>query len=205
MDPVGKQSAVLEKLIATVEPDRACEFSGLLLQEFGSLRETLSAEKISWSDLLAGYPNVIALLSSTKATFDALLEADRDRMAVTSHDELFRQYLLLSMSALPEETLRVFFLDRHGKLMSEDEVTTGSIDRVRIYPRAIFRRALQKVAAKILVVHNHPSGDARPSREDIEVTDILKKLAKFLDVEFVDHLVVGGMKIFSIETGKFIQ
>src|SRR3546814_2644014 len=76
------------------------------------------------------------------------------------------------MGALPEEILRVLFLDASRRLVADEQMQHGSVRQLALYPRTIFRRALELDAAAILLVHNHPSGDPTPSDRDIRVTEL---------------------------------
>src|SRR3546814_17504789 len=94
------------------------------------------------------------------------------------------------MGSLPFEVLRILFLDRGRRLLADEQLQHGTLAQLAIYPRTIFRRALELNAAAIILIHNHPSGDARPSEEDIAVTRKLDQIGRALDGEIFDHIVV---------------
>src|SRR3546814_8568098 len=75
-------------------------------------------------------------------------------------------------------------------LLADEQLQYGTLAQLAIYPRTIFRRALELNAAAIILIHNHPSGDARPSEEDIAVTRKLDQIGRALGVEIFDHIVV---------------
>ncbi|MBA3942608.1 MAG: hypothetical protein C0520_15480, partial [Sphingopyxis sp.] len=105
-------------------------------------------------------------------------------------DPRVSQYLMTSMGALAEETLRILFLDGARRLIADEQLQWGSLDQLALYPRTIFRRAMEHNAAGIIIVHNHPSGDPSPSANDIRVTRMLADLGRSLDVEIVEHIIV---------------
>lgn len=94
------------------------------------------------------------------------------------------------MGSLPDEQLRILFLDGSRHLIADEQMQRGTLSRITLFPRTIFRRALELNAAGIILVHNHPSGDPLPSREDIEATRHLEHIGRALDIELVDHIVV---------------
>lgn len=79
-------------------------------------------------------------------------------------------------------------------------ITRGTLDASLVHPREVFRPAIQLAASAILLVHNHPSGDPQPSREDYEVTQTLEQAGKMLGIRVLDHIVVGDGNAISIMT-----
>lgn len=91
----------------------------------------------------------------------------------------------------PQEEVWVVTLDTKLKPIGLHHVTTGTLDASMVHPREVFRNAFLVNAAAILLVHNHPSGDVSPSRQDHEVTDRIKKCGEMLGVSCLDHLIIG--------------
>lgn len=112
------------------------------------------------------------------------------------------EYLKTSMGALPEEILRVLFLDASRRLIADEQMQHGSVRQLALYPRTIFRRAFELDAAAILLVHNHPSGDPTPSDSDVRVTELLRDIGQALDVELIDHIVVTQREHRRLAAGK---
>ena len=185
-----RQRSSLAQLLAAVDPANAEVLAGRLLGEFGSLPRiwTQSAEAIG---RVAGKGSpVISLLH---AVGDAVREAGRadlheNRISPTNPKLI--AYLQASMGSLPDETLRVLFLDGARRLLADEQMQTGTIDMLCLYPRIVFRRALELNAAAIILVHNHPSGDPAPSRADVLATQRLADIGQSLGVEIAEHIVV---------------
>src|SRR3546814_16089390 len=95
------------------------------------------------------------------------------------------------MGSLPEAVLRVLFLDGACRLITDEQLQQGSLAQLILYPRIIFKRALELDAASIVLVHNHPSGDPTPSEADISYTERLAALASNLGIELTEHIVVS--------------
>ncbi|WP_162177366.1 MULTISPECIES: JAB domain-containing protein [Novosphingobium] len=109
---------------------------------------------------------------------------------ISPSDSRLTDYLTASMGSLPEETLRVLFLDASHRLIADEQMQRGTIGQLILHPRVIFRRALELNAAAILLAHNHPSGDPVPSANDVRATDRLVEMGRSLDIDIVEHIVV---------------
>ncbi len=100
-------------------------------------------------------------------------------------------YLQTAMAYEQIEQFRILFLDRKNHLIADEVQQRGTVNHTPVYPREVLKRALILNASALIVAHNHPSGDPKPSREDIEMTRDLKAAAKALEVELHDHVVIG--------------
>ncbi|MCB0085030.1 MAG: DNA repair protein RadC [Caldilineaceae bacterium] len=101
------------------------------------------------------------------------------------------EYFHASMAYRGQEHLRVLFLNKRNVLIRDELLQTGTVDHTPVYPREIMRRALELCATAIILVHNHPSGDPTPSRQDIDMTRTVVSIANSLGIEVHDHVVVG--------------
>jgi DNA repair protein RadC len=100
-------------------------------------------------------------------------------------------YLTLDMAHLAGERLRVLFLNAGNRLLGDEVISEGSVNETAIYPREIMRRALDLGATALILVHNHPSGDARPSRSDIQATRRIADAGRALDICIHDHVIIA--------------
>ncbi len=103
------------------------------------------------------------------------------------------------MSALQQEHLWVINLDTRNRLINIERLYQGSLNSSTVRVGELFRGAIQKNAAGIIVVHNHPSGDPAPSPEDINLTRSVVQAGKLLDIELLDHLVIGRGRFISLK------
>ncbi len=108
--------------------------------------------------------------------------------------------LLYEMGALEQEHLRVMLLDTRNQVIKFVEVYRGSLNSSVIRVGEVFREAVRRNAAAIIVAHNHPSGDPTPSPEDIAVTRAIVDAGKLLDIEVLDHLVIGKNRYVSLKS-----
>lgn len=108
-------------------------------------------------------------------------------------------YLLMTMRSLREERVVAIFADLEGFVIAEEVLAEGGEAHVALAPRKIFGRALSLDARQILLAHNHPSGWAEPSAQDIELTHSLCRQAADLGLSIEDHLIVGGREVVSMK------
>jgi DNA repair protein RadC len=95
------------------------------------------------------------------------------------------------MSALEQEHLRVILLNTRNQVMDIVEVYKGSVNSSQVHVGEIFKSAIRRNAAALIVVHNHPSGDATPSPDDVAVTRAIVQAGKLLDIDVLDHMIIG--------------
>lgn len=123
--------------------------------------------------------------------------APEDRLEVTS-PEAAAEILMPLMQGLDREHCVTLNLDTRHRLLAATTVSIGSIDHTFMSPREVFRDALLRDAAAIVIAHNHPSGDATPSRDDEAVTRRLGRAGDMIGVDVLDHLVIGHQRWTSL-------
>jgi DNA repair protein RadC len=121
------------------------------------------------------------------------------REAVSSWDDLI-SYCRTSMAHRETEQFRILFLDRKNVIIADEEQAKGTVDHVPVYPREVAKRALELNASAIIMVHNHPSGDPTPSRQDITMTDSVAAACDSIGVTIHDHVIIGKEREFSFKT-----
>jgi len=121
------------------------------------------------------------------------------RPVITSWSALVA-YCRTAMQHATTEQFRVLFLDRKNKLIADQVLGEGTIDHAPVYPREVVKAALAHEASAIILVHNHPSGDATPSQADIEMTRTLMEICKPFEIAVHDHLVIGRENTASFKT-----
>lgn len=97
-----------------------------------------------------------------------------------------------------QEEFHIVTLDTKNQIIDSHQITIGTLDASLVHPREVFRRAIKDAASSILLVHNHPSGDPTPSRQDISVTRRLLDAGKLIGIEILDHIVLGAFNSTSI-------
>jgi DNA repair protein RadC len=117
--------------------------------------------------------------------------------SVASADGVFR-LMAPRLRGLEVETFHVLLLDGKHRLRGVERVSEGTLTTSLVHPREVFRPAICGAAAAVIVVHNHPSGDPEPSREDLEVTRRLARVGRLIGIPLLDHVVVGHAAHVSI-------
>lgn len=103
-----------------------------------------------------------------------------------------RDWLRLRLASLQYEVFGALWLDNQNRLIEYDELFRGTLSQTTVYPREVVKQALARNAAAVVLVHNHPSGVAEPSRADQLLTNTLQEALRLVDVKLVDHFVVAG-------------
>lgn len=169
-----------------------------LLKRFGSFSAVASAEP---RELLAfegaGESAVVALKAIRAAAVRLAREEAMARPVIGSWDRLL-DYCRSAMAHSSVETFRLLFLDRKNRLIADEVQHSGTVDHTPVYPREVVKRALELGATAVIMVHNHPSGDPKPSQDDIQMTREVKEAAEKLGITLYDHLIIarGGHTSF---------
>ena len=116
--------------------------------------------------------------------------------ALTS-PQVVRDFLRVKLGALEHEVFAVIHLDAQNRVIEYVEMFRGTVSQTSVYPREVVKEALVRNSAALLLVHNHPSGVAEPSRADETLTQTLKSVLALVDVRVLDHLIVAGSAILS--------
>jgi len=105
---------------------------------------------------------------------------------------------LKDMGHLNKEQFRGLYLNTHYQLIHDEVISLGTLDASLVQPREVFRPALEYSAAALIIAHNHPSGALKASKADVEITNKLLEAGNILDIEVLDHLIIGKNKFASI-------
>ena len=122
----------------------------------------------------------------------------RDRPDMSAPESVFA-LLGGRLAYRPKEEFHVLAVDGRARLLGSASIMTGTINHLTVRPAEVFREAIMNDASGIIVVHNHPSGDPRPSPEDIQTTRTIRAAGKLLDVDVLDHVIIGQGRFFSMK------
>ncbi|KPZ56919.1 JAB domain-containing protein [Pseudoalteromonas sp. S3776] len=114
------------------------------------------------------------------------------RDAVFNSPNAVYEYLTLQMRGLQQEVFMVLYLDSQNRLVKDEILFYGTINSASVYPREVLKAALKNNAAAIILAHNHPSGIAEPSQADKLITQKLQQALQLVDINVLDHIIVGG-------------
>lgn len=114
------------------------------------------------------------------------------RDAVFTSPQAVYDYLTLQMRGLQQEVFMVLYLDSQNRLVKDEILFYGTINAASVYPREVVKAALKNNAASVIFAHNHPSGIAEPSQADKLITTKLQQALQLVDINVLDHIIVGG-------------
>jgi DNA repair protein RadC len=193
-----RQQGLLARLVGAVEPEHAEQLAGSLLERFGSLGSVFSAPHSSIASHI-GHSAVATMLALVKSAVLEGIREDLSRAVFDLSDANLLNYIVGIMQGQDEECLHAAFLDSRGRHLGDELVARGSWSQISVRMRPLLRKAMEFNCAKLVLFHNHPSGDCRPSTVDIEFTLHARSVAAALGIELVDHLVVSGTSVFSMQ------
>ena len=174
--------------------------SGRLLTTWGGLT---GLARVSFAELCAQHGMGEAKACQIKAALElgrrlSVSLSAEERPRVTSPDQV-AALVQTEMSLLPQESLRVVLLNTKNHVVGIREVYKGNVSSAQVRPAEVFREAVRETCPSLIVVHNHPSGDPTPSPDDIAVTRDLAAAGELLDIELLDHLVIGAGRFVSMK------
>ena len=176
----GKQSAV--------------DLAKKLLREYKSLR-TLSG--LSVADMKQqkfkgiGKVKAIVLAAAFEIARRLASSSKEDHAPIRTPEDVARQYIP-QLRDLKQEVFMVLCLSSSNKIIQERTITKGLLNSSLTHPREVFREAILENAASVILLHNHPSGNLEPSREDIQITKQLVDAGRIIGISVQDHIIVGG-------------
>ncbi len=184
---------LIEYLLALAIPRRDTKpLAKALLRQFGGIGGLMTAE---WQ-AIARVPGMgdtsVAAIKIVQATMLRMLKGEAAARPVLGSWQALLDYLRADMAFLTVERVRVLHLNSRNMLIRDDHMGDGSIDQAAIYTREVIKRAMEMGSAALILVHNHPSGDPSPSRQDIEITRQIVEAGKRLGISVHDHVIIAS-------------
>lgn len=175
------------------------ELSIGLLDRFETLKDIDNA---SVSDLLSVNGLGIAKIAQIKAAFELgkrLMSESIENRPIFSTPQSVYSYFAPRMKNLKKEVFSCLLLDAKNRFIREVRVSEGTLNRSLIHPREAFREAVREAAQSVIFIHNHPSGDPSPSKDDITVTERLKNAGEIIGINVLDHIIIGDGRFVSLK------
>ncbi len=201
---LGAQSLSNAELLAIllrtgVKGENVIAIGQRLLVEFGGLS---GLHRASFDELCSQHGLGAAKVAQMKAAMELgnrlRLESPDERPTVHSPADA-AALVQFDMSALEQEELWVIALDTRNRVLKIEKLYKGSLNQSQVRVGELFKSAIRLNAANLIVVHNHPSGDPTPSPDDVTVTRQIIQAGKLLDVEVLDHIVIGRERFVSLK------
>lgn len=175
-----------------------------LIHRFGSLSGVLNAELSLLQDVTGCGPAIALDLKIISKTLERSFRSQViNRDAFSSWDKVLA-YCKAAMAYETKEQFRILFLDKKNCLIIDEVQQIGTVDHTPVYPREVLKRALELSASALILIHNHPSGDPTPSREDVAMTQKLKEAASVLNITIHDHIIIGRNGYTSLKAQQLL-
>ena len=189
---------IIELLLTLGTPRKDCKQSAKeALMKFGTLKAVLEADAVDLKTVRGiGDKNVFGLKIAQAVARRYLADRVVDKDFIRSSKEVL-EYLQHNLRDKNREVFMVIYLNGRNQSIKMEEVFEGTLSTSAVYPREVVKRALDNEAAALVFVHNHPSGNPKPSKEDLTITNKLKEAAQSIDVAIHDHLIIAGNEVYS--------
>ncbi|MEH6936653.1 DNA repair protein RadC [Bacillus sp. JJ664] len=205
----GPSSLSTQELLAIVlrtgtKNESVLQISNQLLHKFDGLRLLMNASIEEISNI-----NGIGEAKATQllAAFELGKRINRlqfeDRFVIKSPDDCAK-FMMDEMRFLEQEHFICLYLNTKNQIIARETIFKGSLNASIVHPREVFKEAFRRSASSIICLHNHPSGDPTPSREDIEVTKRLVECGKIIGIELLDHIIIGEHKYISLKEKGYV-
>ncbi|MEW9053314.1 MAG: DNA repair protein RadC [Neobacillus sp.] len=205
----GPQSLSNHELIAILlrtgtKDESVLQLSNRLLTNFEGLRMLKAATLEEMMEIKGiGQAKAIQILAAVEIGRRIANLKNEDRYVIRSPED-GANYVMNDMRFLSQEHFVCLYLNTKNQVLHKQTIFIGSLNASIVHPREVFREALKRSAASIICLHNHPSGDPAPSKEDIEVTKRLVECGKMIGIEILDHLIIGENKFVSLKEKGYL-
>ncbi|MEW6573414.1 MAG: DNA repair protein RadC [Bacillota bacterium] len=177
----------------------ALDLARYLLGVFGGLPGLSGAVPEELSAVKGMGPAKAAQVAAALELGRRLGEGSVPRPAVTTPEDAAR-LVMRRMQRLDREEFRVILLNTKNRVIQVETVAVGTLNSSGVEPREVFKNAIRRSAAAIILVHNHPSGDPTPTREDVALTRRLIEAGLLVGIEILDHIIIGDNRYVSLKT-----
>ena len=206
----GKSMAdyeLLELLLTYAIPRRDVKpIAKGIVRKFGSLAGAAKASVPQLVEVNGVKENTAVLLKVIQeaARRFSWAELSATDAPVISNWDAMIDYCRTEMSHLDIEEFRIIFLDVKFRVIGEEVMQRGTINQVAIHPREVVKMAMEKKASALILVHNHPSGDVKPSRADVEITKQIKQALEAINISLLDHIIISKYDYASLKSLQVI-
>lgn len=166
--------------------------NGILFLENGSPEELAAVKGI-------GIAKACQILAALELGKRAATHPKKVRAEIANPEDIV-QLFMEKMRYYKKEHFNVLLINAKGQIVEETEVSIGDLCSTLIHPREVFCQAVKRSAASVVLVHNHPSGDPKPSAQDLETTKRLVEAAHILGINVLDHIIIGDGRYISLKS-----
>ncbi len=183
----------------------AVEISQSILTEFKNLAVV---SNLSVTDLQKikgiGPDKAVTLISAFEIAKRVQMQSKWQSDKIIKSPDDIASLLIPMLKNEPKEKFLIACLNKANKLIKLVEISVGSIDSSIVHPREVFKSAIENLSSSIILVHNHPSGNPKPSNADMKVTKQLVEVGTIMEIPVFDHIIIAGNKFFSFVEEKIL-
>lgn len=183
---------LLELLLFMAIPRRDVKpLAKMLLKKFGSFPDLMNASINELLQVEGVSENTAIALKIVNAVTRRLMKQELMRKPILNNWTRLMDYCHVTMAHEKREHFRILFLNKKNELLADEIQGSGTVDHTPAYPREIMKRALELGATAMILLHNHPSGDPKPSQADIDMTQAIIRAAQPFDIVIHDHIIIS--------------
>ncbi len=196
---------ILEMLLFYVIPRKDTKpLAKQLLAKFGTLKSVIFAAENEIMKIKEIGKSVAIFFRLLREIFSRIsLQPLKEKVIIQSDQDVITYYAN-ELASKKKEEFRALFINNRNRLIAEESLQRGTVDQVFIYRREVVEKALDYKASAIIIVHNHPSGDPNPSREDIVVTKDLNVTLGKLGIRLLDHIIIAENSSYSFASRNLL-
>lgn len=201
---LGPDVLSLSELIAIIigsgsKKDSAIQLSQRLINQPGGLSQLINASVEELQQVEGVGPAKACQIKAAVELSKRISNITGDQLPVIKSPQDVTNLVMEEMRFLDREHFKTVILNTKNQVLAIDTVSIGSLNTSIVHPREVFKNPIKKSAAAIILLHNHPSGDPTPSREDIDVTKRLVDGGQILGIDVLDHIIIGNRRFVSLK------
>jgi len=196
---------IIELLLTLGTPRKDCkQIAKEAIKMFGGLRNVLDASLDELQQIKdIGSSNAFGI-KLFQAISERYVKERISKKILLASSKAVADYLQKKLGREKKEYFYGLYLNSRNKLIHEEIISLGTLTTNLVHPREVFQPAIKFSAAAIILSHNHPSGDPEPSEDDIKITQQLIKVSKIINIEILDHIIIGKNKYVSLKDKRLI-
>ncbi|MTI80002.1 MAG: DNA repair protein RadC [Firmicutes bacterium] len=200
------------KAIYNIESNSMCDASVIYISLLGNLpdetllyllskkiTEVMQMSKEELLELKGITPKLASRLISVFKVHEMLVQERQEQRTIIQSPDDAASLVMEKMRRLDREHFKVLLLNTKNQVLSFETISVGTLNSSVVHPREVFKVAIKKSAASVILLHNHPSGEPAPSREDISITKRLIECGETLGINVLDHIIIGDGKYASLK------
>ncbi len=190
-----------EELLSTFIPK---DVANKLMKEYQSIYGVvMNTAEIDTKNLRGFSKNKLGKIACIKEIIYRInIEKSKALTQISSPNDVLTYFK--DMEDLRQEEIRLIMLNTKNKIIAHKTISKGTVNSSIVTPREIFFPAIKMMASSIILVHNHPSADVTPSSEDKNITEIVARSGKLINIKLLDHIIIGKNKIYSFKEAGLI-